>query len=390
MADPKMKPRIYGPGWEEVEPLRAGGQGEVFLVRTPESVKQRSERLRVLKQSIQVISSIQTEHVKDEAVRNLSSAINSYTSQDEPANFGALKLFEITGDGPEAEKAMGRLESEVRALSEISHPSILKLRDADVRSRWMITEYHPNGSLAAKNNRDRFTGNVQASLEAFRPLVEAVSILHGREPKIIHRDIKPENIFVGSDGRLILGDFGIVFFQDESKARLTSTVGEKVGTAEWMAPWANVRERLDEPNPTFDIFPLGKVLWWMVSGKPIFPFWYHPKEQYNLKTIYPRNPDMVLVNRILDRCVVEEEKDCLLLDAKSLLEMIDEALKVVCRGGQLLADGVPRPCRICGKGEYIGERDAHLYRMELPFIAEVFRCNACGHIQMFATKRHGA
>ena len=369
--------KIHGPGWEEVKPLGSGGQGKVFLVRSPESVKKRSEQRSAIKQSIRVISSIQTEETRDEAVSNFTSAISTYTSQDDPAHFGALKILDIIGDGPEAQKAMGRLESEVKALSEISHPSILKLLYADVQSRRMITEYHPKRTLTA--NRDRFRGNVRASLEAFRPLVDAVTILHGREPKIIHRDIKPDNIFVGSDGRLILGDFGIVFFQDENKERLTSTIGEKVGTADWMAPWANVRERLDEPNPTFDIFPLGKVLWWMVSGKPNLPFWYHREPDHNLETIYQRDPDMAHVNRILDHCVVEREKDCL-PDAGKLLKMVNESLKVVSRVGQFLVDGVYQPCRVCGNGKYKPEEEqAHIGHLW----AKVSRCTTCGHIQLF-------
>ena len=359
--------------------MGSGGQGKVFLVRSPESARKRNDHKRQLEYAIRVIATgTTTEEMKDEAMANLLSAIVAYAAQDNPADFGALKLFDITGNGPEAQKAMGRLESEVKALSEISHPSILKLLYADVGSRRMITEYHPKGTLTV--NRNRFRGNVGATLEAFRPLVDAVAILHAREPKIIHRDIKPENIFVASDGRLVLGDFGIVFFRDESKERLTSTIGEKVGTADWMAPWANVRERRDEVNPTFDIFPLGKVLWWMIAGKPSLPFWYQRRPGYDLEILYARDPNMALVNGILDRCVAEEEKNCL-SDAKSLLAMVVDTLETVSRGGQFLADGVYQPCRVCGKGRYI--REENRANIGGPW-ADVSRCTTCGHIQLFA------
>ena len=62
---------------------------------------------------------------------------------------------------------------------------------------------------------------------AFRPLAHAVSTLHKQD--MVHRDIKTENIFVATDGRLVLGDFGIVFFKD-GHGRVTETY-EKVGTS---------------------------------------------------------------------------------------------------------------------------------------------------------------
>ena len=100
-------------------------------------------------------------------------------------------------------------------------------------------------------------------LQAFRPLVEAVAMLHKAD--IIHRDIKTKNIFVAKDNRLVLGHFGIVFYRDGQ--RLTETY-ERVGARDWMAPWG-LPEREVSPRrsyPPLDIFPLAKVLWSMISG----------------------------------------------------------------------------------------------------------------------------
>jgi serine/threonine protein kinase len=38
-------------------------------------------------------------------------------------------------------------------------------------------------------------------------MVEAVNYIH--KENIFHRDIKPENIFLGSNGKIKIGDFGI-------------------------------------------------------------------------------------------------------------------------------------------------------------------------------------
>lgn len=108
---------------------------------------------------------------------------------------------------------------------------------------------------------DKYKGRALAVLLAFKPLVQGVGLIH--EQGAIHRDIRPENIFVANDGRLVLGDFGVVFFRDQKRARLTEIYGERVGSHWWMAPWvyAPARVEIDEIKPALDIFPLAKVLW---------------------------------------------------------------------------------------------------------------------------------
>ena len=79
-----------------------------------------------------------------------------------------------------------------------------------------------------------------------------------------------------------------------------------------MAPWANVPERLEDVRDSFDVFPLGKVLWAMISGKRQLPLWYHRRPEYDLERLFPKDPSMRVVNSILDQCVVEEERNCTL------------------------------------------------------------------------------
>lgn len=100
---------------------------------------------------------------------------------------------------------------------------------------------------------------------------------------------------------------------------------------------------------------------------------------------------MHIINPILDRCVVEEPNNCL-ESAQQLLSILDEDLAILDRGGQLLSEGVPRPCQVCGKGHYkavslprnvVGEPKVTLNMAGMPISISVSVCDSCGHVQLF-------
>src|SRR5262249_43876704 len=223
---------------------------------------------------------------------------------------------------------------------------ILRLLDADGRSGWMVTEYHEEGTLA--DHPATFKGDAVRALHAFEIIVAAVDRIHG--VGAIHRDIKPANVFLSRSGDLVLGDVGIVFWSDEKHQRLTETY-ERVGSRDWMAPWANRGRRLANINATFDIFPLGKLLWSMLSGEHELPYWYWDQPDYDLTRMFPNDPAMYTINtRILRDTIVQFEPQCV-QTASELLVRVRAVASLIERGGQLPAEQVRR-CRVCGWGHY--------------------------------------
>src|SRR5262249_53486233 len=101
----------------------------------------------------------------------------------------------------------------------------------------------------------------------------------------------------------------------------------------------------------FDVFSLGKLLWSMISGQPRLQLWYHHKDRFELERMFPTDPDTKWARTILDRCIVEDEKDCL-QDANELLQIVDRVLAAVRRHAQVIGEGVSRVCRACGLSEY--------------------------------------
>merc|ERR1719487_1931278 len=94
-------------------------------------------------------------------------------------------------------------------------------------------ELCPGGDLASKLAvlRQRSQRLPEASVWRYLLLlVSALRFVHSR--KILHRDLKAQNVFVGTDGNVRLGDFGVSKLL-ESTSDLART---KVGTPYFMSP----------------------------------------------------------------------------------------------------------------------------------------------------------
>jgi serine/threonine protein kinase len=359
--------------WERVRPLGGGGQSDVFLVRSPARVAEREACLQELAKH----SSL---HLSRDTAESFARASWNYSRPDLPSELGALKVFKTRDAGPEAEQqALQRLKDEVRVLKQ-GRAGQLRHLDSDEDKGWLVTEYYPNGTL--ENHPFQFKGNVPLALSAFRSLVETVAGLHAEG--IVHRDIKPANVFFGSESRLILGDFGIVF-HPEHRDRVTVTE-ERVGPRDYMPQWADLGERLEKVSPNFDVYMLGKLLWCMVAGRLKLPREYHHRPTFDLTQIFPDNSHMHIINVILDKCVVEEPEKSL-PSAQDLLLVVDTFLQVIGRGGQLLRDEVPRPCHICGYGFYRPDKSGGIqfWNGSSPSIFQIhsFVCDKCGHAAFF-------
>ncbi len=378
--------RILGGGWEQLKRLGEGGQSEVFLARSPKRVEERKKLLHDILQ-VNPWANVTIDE-KPGRVEQFAIAISNYARSDTPEELGAFKVFKIPANKDEANEALGRLRNEISILEQ-GKPGLVKLLDSSDRSGWMVTQYMQNDTLDKQPRK--YKGDAKNALRAFRSLVQAVTSLH--KENIVHRDIKPQNVFLGDeDGQLVLGDFGIVYIPDQAE-RPTQT-NERVGPRDYMPQWGDLGERLEKVHTNFDVYMLGKLLWCMVTGRLKLPREYHRRPAYDVCALFPNDPNMSVINEILERCVVEEPEDCL-ASAKELLQLVDEHLTSIERGlPRLDKNGkLTMPCRMCGRGFYEEHYPEGHYELRAfdarhvatnPAFLRIFVCNVCTHYELFA------
>jgi len=255
-----------------------------------------------------------------------------------------MKEFKLRDD---EEQSLRQLQQEIEVLQQ-NRAGLSKLLGANINERWMVTEYLSNGTL--EDHLSEYRGSPALALKAFRSVVNTVAELH--KEGIVHRDIKPASIFIGKDHELILGDFGLVFVPNRPP-RITAYQGETVGAGDFIPPptWRGMGVRPDNVNTNFDVYMLGKDLWCMVTGKPKLGREYWDEPVNDVTKLFPSDPHMYMINVILEHSVVERQEKCF-SSADDLLLVVNTNLESIREGGQLLNDGIPKICHVCGAGRY--------------------------------------
>src|SRR5262249_8680281 len=103
--------------------------------------------------------------------------------------------------------AVARCEREAKAVAALSHPNVVGLFDL---GREGATVYAVTELLTGETLRERLGAGAlpqRKALEYAREIAQGLAAAH--EKGIVHRDLKPENVFVTSEGRVKILDFGL-------------------------------------------------------------------------------------------------------------------------------------------------------------------------------------
>lgn len=170
---------------------------------------------------------------------------------------------------------LARFEREAQAVAQLSHPNILAIHDfgRDHGVTYAVTELLEGTTLRRRLDTARLPWREAVAIGV--AVADGLASAHAKG--IVHRDLKPENLFVGSDGRIKILDFGIARWAepagpDEATRALTSEghptqPGTVLGTLGYMSP-EQVRGQFADHRS--DLFSLGATLYEMLAGRRAF------------------------------------------------------------------------------------------------------------------------
>ncbi len=185
-----------------VQPIAAGGMGEVFLAR-------------------------------DEKLDRLV----------------AIKLLR---DGFDNEELRGRFEEEARNVAKLTHPNIVTIYEYGAYDGrpYIAMEYVAGHSMAELIRR-----KMPLPLARRIRLIEELcsGLTHAHKAHLVHRDVKPANLMVTTSGMLKVLDFGIAKLRGTDRTQQ----GMLVGTLNYMSPEQITGQPVDHRS---DIFAVGAVL----------------------------------------------------------------------------------------------------------------------------------
>lgn len=163
------------------------------------------------------------------------------------------------------ERSTRRFLREAKLASRLHSEHVVRVLDVDSAedgTPYLVMELLEGRDLAAETE---VRGDVPAA-EAIRWMLAVCSAMkEAHAAGIVHRDLKLSNVFLCTDGRVKVLDFGVAALgRGETDA---STFTDVAGTPRYMAPEQLLGET---PDPRSDVWAVGVMLYRLAAGR--FPY----------------------------------------------------------------------------------------------------------------------
>ena len=205
--------------------------------------------------------------------------VDGYAVQEKLGSGGFGTVYRVTREGhaPRALKVLNsdlmstpvmvrRFEREVATVRALAHEGCVSMyesgRLAD-ESPYFIMELLDGEDLGQRLER-RGRMSYTEVLETLRPVCAVLQAAHAQG--VVHRDIKASNVFLTTDGRTVVLDFGIAKVLETPGMTLTLT-RQIIGTPCAMSPEQLMGRAVDART---DVYGLGALAFHMLTG--VLPF----------------------------------------------------------------------------------------------------------------------
>ena len=227
-----------------------------------------------------------------------------------------------------------RFEREAKAVAALSHPNILVLYDVGQEQGipYAVAELLEGATLRAQIVKGALPW--RQAMEIGAGVAGGLAAAHAQG--ILHRDIKPENLFLTTQGRIKILDFGLARYVLPVSAEVDTTEfipgptnpGAVVGTPGYMSPEQLRGLAVDVRS---DVFSLGCVLYELVAGR--HPFRGRSAADTSAAILHEEPPSLttrvadvpVDVDLLVRRCL-NKSPDGRFPSANELLQAIQSAL----------------------------------------------------------------
>ncbi len=213
--------------------------------------------------------------------------------QQNPHRKVALKMLLQGQLAPETDFI--RFQAEAQAVAQLDHNNIVALFEVGSHENipYFTLRLIEGENLATKITRDGPLSPREAA-QLLAPICSAIHYAHSKG--VLHRDLKPSNILLDDQGTPYVTDFGLAK-RMEAGATLTQS-GAILGTPSFMAP-EQAQGNRGQLSPQSDVFSLGAVLYYLVTGRP--PFQAQTPLDTVLSVLEQDPPLPRLVNPNIDR-----------------------------------------------------------------------------------------
>lgn len=183
----------------------------------------------------------------------------------------AVKVFlpRSTMDVPTQKSFYRRFLREAEAASDLQHSHILSIYSYGEHEGlpYIIMPYMPGGTLS-EYVKEHGPLTLREANRYLRQIAGALDYAH--EQGCVHCDVKPANILLGSDGEVVLSDFGIVRLMGNatlSTRHSQHSSDTLMGTPDYISPEQALGDHLDGRS---DVYSLAVSLFFLLTGCPPF------------------------------------------------------------------------------------------------------------------------
>jgi serine/threonine-protein kinase len=187
-----------------------------------------------------------------------------YAARHRNASRGAVKLLHpALAHDP---GVCSRFLREGYVANTVEHAGVVRVLDDDTcedGTVFLVMELLEGETVEQRATRKGGRLSAEEVLSIADQLLDVLVAAHAKG--ILHRDVKPENIFLTTEGRLKVLDFGIAKVRDATRSSATQT-GTTMGTPAFMAP-EQALGRTREVDHRTDLWAAGATMFTLLTGR---------------------------------------------------------------------------------------------------------------------------